>query len=148
MNFRRNIEQDEGGFQIAPMIDIVFIMLVFFVAISAMAQQEREIDVKPPVASSSSPIERKRHEIIINVKEDGTIVVNRMEWDLDKLRERLRLLSASGGADSSVMIRADALTAHQNVVSVIDACMDADMTLFSFITIEREDEITENAEGD
>ena len=137
MNFRKHLEEDEGGFQIAPMIDVVFIMLVFFAAIAAMERSEREMDVRPPVASRSSPLERKPHEIVINVRQDGTIVVNRMEWDIERLRDRLKRLAAWGGSDASVMIRADALTAHQNVVSVIDACMDADMTRFSFITVQR-----------
>jgi biopolymer transport protein ExbD len=141
MNFRRGIEESEGRFQLAPMIDIVFIVLVFFVVISAMEQREKEMEVRPPFARSGTAIERKRFEIIINVKEDGSIVVNRNEWGIQKLRERLQHLSAVGGSDASVMIRADALTAHQNVMSVADACVAAGMERLSFITVEHRKDV-------
>jgi len=140
MNFRKGIEPGDEGFQIAPMIDVVFIILVFFVTIAAMEENEKEIEIKPPRSASSAPIRRRTYEIVVNVKQDGTIIVNRNAWDLPTLRSRLKMLSSSGEIDSSVMIRADALTLHQNVVNVIDACMDADISRFSFITVEAQDE--------
>ena len=135
MNFRRQIEITEGQFQIAPMIDVVFIMLVFFTAIAAMRQSERELEIKPPPAAVSSPIERNVNDIIINIREDGAIIINRAEKSLDELHERLRLLRTTG-TDASVLIRADGRTMHRDVAAVIDACVSTGVKKFSFITVE------------
>jgi len=117
------------------MIDVVFIMLVFFTAIAAIRQGERELEIKPPTAAASRVIERNVNDIIINIREDGAIIINRAEKTPDELRERLRLLKAAG-TDASVLIRADGRTMHRDVAAVIDACVSAGVKKFSFITVE------------
>jgi len=138
MNFRKNVEEGDGMFQIAPMIDIVFIMLTFFVAVFGMQQTEREMEVRPPVSSSGTVVSRTPYDIVINVKQDGSLTVNRRVWTIAELRDRLQMLSSASGGQTTVLIRADALTIHQNVVTVMDACMSANINRFSFLTIEKD----------
>ena len=138
MNFRKSITEAEQQFQIAPMIDVIFVLLTFFVAVFGMQQNEREIEIKPPVSYSGSAVDRNPYDIMINVREDGTLIVNRKKWTLIELRDRLRMLSSSSNGETMVLIRADAMTVHQNVVNVIDACTGANINRFSFITVEQD----------
>lgn len=137
MNFRASLDEGDGQFQLAPMIDVVFIMLTFFVAIFGMQQSERELEVKPPLSYSGDAINRKLHDIVINIRQDGTIIVNRKQWDINELRRQLKLFAAASTGESSVLIRADGEALHQNVVAVMDACIEANMYRFSFITVEK-----------
>lgn len=138
MNFRRNIEEDDGAFQLAPMIDIVFIMLTFFVAIFGMQQNEREMEVKPPLSSSGTIVARNPYDIVVNIKQDGTLMVNRKVWPLSELQDRLRMIASATEGQCNVLIRADAMTFHQNVVNVMDACVGVGITRFSFVTVSRD----------
>ena len=74
MNFRKKRGATEPGFQIAPMIDVVFLLLCFFVTSQVFSQWETEIDIKLPTAESGNTPQRLPGEIIINVRADGTMV--------------------------------------------------------------------------
>ena len=137
MNFRKNSDEGDGQFQLAPMIDVVFIMLTFFVAVFGLHQMEKEMEINPPVSYSGAAVNRNPYDIVINVREDGTIIVNRQTLSLSELRRRLKMMPASSNSEATVLIRADGRTVHQNVVSVMDACLSANITRFAFITVEQ-----------
>ena len=82
---RRQFEQAEE-IQMAPLIDIVFITLVFFMSTGIYAGIEKEVDVTLPTASNAAPLERSRGEIYINLLKDGRIVLNNREMNLPSYR--------------------------------------------------------------
>lgn len=141
MNFRR-LEQKEMGFQIAPLINLVFLLLVFFVATQAYQAMEREQKIELPGAQASEPpgqrlLGNRPPEIIVNLTQDGRIIVNRAEWQIDKLRAHLKLLArVSGRVAPTVVIRADRRTEHESVVNVLDACVAANLRSVAFVTVE------------
>ena len=138
MTFRPANDEADASFQIAPMIDIVFLLLVFFIATTALRQWEREIQIGLPTAEHSTGIAKQPNDIIINVTREGRIIVFKREWELEKLRSRLSLYARAraGQAPPAVIIRADGETQHQNVVNVIEACVSANLRNISFVTIE------------
>jgi len=79
MNFRSRSKTVSMGFQLAPMIDIMFLLLCFFIAAQIYAQWETEIDITLPTAVSGDLPDRLPSEIIINIRSDGTTIVNRRE---------------------------------------------------------------------
>lgn len=119
----------EEQFQIAPMIDIVFILLIFFIATYAAAQNEKRLDVILPVAGSATDEVRTVQEIVVNLTANGEIYVNRQKMEPAQLRARLeRMMAFFRGQDGSVegepgvIIRAHADCAHKHVIAVMDIC--------------------------
>ena len=137
MNFRKRPGLQHPGFQIAPMIDVIFLLLCFFVASQIFSQWETEIDIKLPTARTGEAPDRLPGEVIINVIEDGTVMVNRQILDDDALGELLdRIVDLFPG--QPVLIRADKDTAYEHVIRVLDTCRSADIWNISFATTAEE----------
>lgn len=134
MNFHRKYKPEMPSFQIAPMIDIVFTMLFFFMVSQIFAQWETEIEVTLPTAQSGKVPARLPGEIMINILKDGTMVVNRQVLDEAKLASLLdRIVKLFPG--QPVLIRADRQTAYDHVIRVLDLCRRSDVWNISFATI-------------
>lgn len=133
MNFRKRGQADLPGFQLAPMIDIVFNLLCFFIVGQVFAQWEKEIDVKLPTAQSAAMLQRLEGEIIINVRKDGTMVINRQELDEAGLKAMLGRVAGMFNRQP-VLIRADKETPYQYIVRVLDVCRQVDIWNISFAT--------------
>lgn len=124
------------GFQLAPMIDVVFLLLIFFVVTQKFMLNEQDLKVKVPTApQSSEEASRAIDEIIINVREDenGEIVVtiDRELFSLDQLESRLRNM-ARLNPNQPVRIRGDAEARWQKIVDVIARCNAAGIWNVSF----------------
>ncbi|MEI6376405.1 MAG: biopolymer transporter ExbD, partial [bacterium] len=72
MNFRKRLQPEPRGFLIAPMVDILLVLLGFFMLTWSFSRQERELDVQMPSAGEAKEQRRSVGEVIINVKADGT----------------------------------------------------------------------------
>lgn len=133
MNFRRRYGAQNPGFQIAPMIDVIFLLLCFFMSSQIFSQWETEIDIKLPTAQTGEMLKRFPGEVIINIRKDGSIVVNRRSLDENGLAVLLgRIVKQFPG--QPVLIRADKQTAYENVVRVLDLCRQSDIWNISFAT--------------
>ena len=64
-------DESSGGIELTPMIDMVFLLLIFFLVATTFHQTEREMQIALPFASSSAPISSMLQEMIINVDKDG-----------------------------------------------------------------------------
>lgn len=133
MNFRKQIKPEAVGFQLAPMIDVVFLLLCFFITSQLFAQWETEIDITLPTAETGQVPERLPGEIIVNIRADGDIVVNARTLSRDQLGDMLgRVAELFPG--QPVLIRADRLTSYEHIVHVLDLCRQADIWNISFAT--------------
>ncbi len=135
MNFRKNAETEGGGVNaLTPMMDVVFLLLCFFVTSQIYAQWETEIDVKLPTAETGTMPERLPGEVIVNVLADGTAVVNGQTMGDTELRGLMnRLVQIYPG--QPVLLRADKGTAYEHVIRVLDMCRQADIWNISFATL-------------
>lgn len=133
MNFRSRLKPESMGFQMTPMIDVVFLLLCFFVTSQIFAQWEAEIDITLPTARTSEAPQRLPGEIIINIRANGEVVVNSRVLDGDALGSMLvRLAELFPG--QPVLIRADKAVAYEHVIAVLDRCRQADIWNISFAT--------------
>lgn len=121
------------GFQITPMLDVVFLLLCFFVTTSVYSQWENEVDVQLPTADTGKPTDRLPGEIIINVKGGGEIVVNERTLSPEELASRCAML-AKNFPGQPVVIRADKETRYEDFMKVLDVCRKADVYNISFAT--------------
>lgn len=134
MNFRKNQPTPQVTFQMAPMIDVMFLLLIFFMVVSVYAQWETKVGITLPTADSGMRIGRTEGEIIINVDKDGRIFVNDAEMALGHLESLLAKVAATYKAQP-VIIRADGATRHDKVVAVLDVCRKVDIWNVAFATL-------------
>ena len=138
MNFRRNSRSKAASVQMASLMDVIFLLLCFFVTSSVFSQWETEISIALPTAKSSTVPGRMPGEIILNVAADGNVTVNGQKLSLAEVTERLtRIAKLYPG--QPVVIRADKTTKYEALVNVIDACRTADVWNFSLATKDEED---------
>ncbi len=110
-----------AAIEMTPMIDIVFLLLIFFLVATTFREEEREMQVVLPFASSSAPISTMLKEFIVNVIEDGTIIVGGRRIDEAELRTMVRDAVAVN-PEQKVTVRGDRGTAYANIIQVLDTC--------------------------
>ena len=110
-----------ASIELTPIIDMVFLLLIFFLVATTFHQTEREMQVALPQAAFAGPISTSLREIIVNVDTDGNIIVSRRTispQDLQVLIEE----AVAANPDQKVTVRGDHRTAYANVVRVLDIC--------------------------
>lgn len=133
MNFRKQAVPEAAGFQIAPMVDIVFLLLIFFLVTWNFARHETELDVKVPTAKEGKESRRSVGEVIINVKNDGSIVINRKTVSAEELGGTLCKISELY-PDQAVVLRGDQSADYRHIVAVLDICRAANIWNVAFAT--------------
>mgnify|MGYP001249928153 CR=1 FL=1 len=134
MNFRRQMAERSPGFQMAPMVDIIFLLLIFFIASAVYSQWERKLEIVLPTARAAKEAPRFLGEAIINIDAEGKIFLNSIEYTPDRLLELLRQL-ATTFPDQPVVVRADRATRYADVIRVLDLCRQADIANLAFATL-------------
>ena len=110
--------------ELTPMIDMVFLLLIFFLVATTFHQTEREMQIALPVASSSAPISAILQELIVNVDVEGRIIVGGRRIDPDRLQSMVSEAVAVN-PQQKVTVRGDRRTAYANIVTVLDICKGA-----------------------
>ena len=123
---------------LTSMLDVIFLLLCFFVTASVFSQWESEISISLPSASSSETPSRLPGEVILNVARDGSVTVNARKLTLSDLGERLRKV-ADFYPGQPVVIRADRETSYDALVKVLDTCRVAGVWNFSLATVEEKE---------
>ena len=126
-------QPEPAAMQLAPMIDIVFLLLIFFIVTWQFSRSETELNVSVPTAEEGADLNRAKGEIIINVLPDGTIRVDSATMDLLQLHAKLASI-AKQFKNQPVRIRGDGQVAYQRIVEVIDTCQKAGIWNISFAT--------------
>ena len=133
MKFDDSARSRAPALALTSMLDVIFLLLCFFVTVSVCSQWESEISIQLPTAATGEQPERLPGEIIVNLAKDGTIRVNGTSLTLDDLQSRLAKISKFYPGQP-VIIRADRDTKYESLVAVIDSCRAADVWNFSLAT--------------
>jgi len=112
---------------LTPLIDVVFLLLIFFLVATEFAEQERELRVMLPEASEAQPLTSKPRELFINVDERGRYFVSGKTLTPDELHSALKMAWVNNPGRASVIIRADKRCPWQYVVAAINACLKANI---------------------
>lgn len=111
-------KQKDMGIDMGPLMDIVFILLIFFVVTSSFTR-ETGVDVTKPQAQSASQLEKEN--LLIAITREGTIHINERQVDLASLQDILKQ-SLAKTPDREAVIIADTGSETGVLVQVIDAC--------------------------
>ena len=137
MNFRRNLKSRAPTVQMTSLMDVVFLMLCFFVTSSVFSQWETEVAIALPTAKSATVPGRMPGEVILNLTPTGEVTVNGMRLSLEEVTSRLERI-AKLYPGQPVVIRADGKVAYEKLMALIDACRTADVWNFSLATQDNE----------
>ena len=129
-------EEGDIGFQIAPMVDVVFVLMLFFMASAGMQVAERELAVNLPAGSApgSAPAVTP---IIIEIGPEGTVSMNNLVYgqpgdkELKPLEDKLKELLAFGENDP-VIIRPNVETRHDRIIDVLNCATRAAVKNLTF----------------
>ncbi|MBK8179616.1 MAG: biopolymer transporter ExbD [Planctomycetes bacterium] len=121
MRIRDEDGVEEAEFSMAPMIDVVFQLLIFFMVSTTYATQEKELGVELPTARSGESAGGAPQEMVINVFRDGRVTLDGRAVEQGEL-DRVLAEAARANRATQVTIRGDRLTSHERIVSVMDAC--------------------------
>jgi len=126
-------EPEKADFPLAPMVDVVFLLLIFFIATMQYSQSERELNISVPVAEEGADARQTVGEIIINVRESGEVVVDKTMMDKKQLFGKLQRIAAVH-KNQAIRIRGDGKVEYQKIVEIIDVCQKAGIPNISFAT--------------
>jgi biopolymer transport protein ExbD len=133
MNLRSRAPLPHPGIQLAPLVDVLLLLLIFFLLTWNAARNENELDVKVPKASAAKETTMALGPAVVNVKADGSVVVNRRPMNAAELTELLKNL-VKLDAEQAVIIRGDEAGAYKNIINVLNICTQAGVTNVAFAT--------------
>ena len=119
---------------LTPLIDVVFLLLIFFLVTSEFEDEERRLDIVLPTATSAEPMIAKVREIVIDVDAGGTLFLSGQPTSLDTLGDLLTRAVANNPTQQEVIIRADRGVSFQPVVDVMDVCNRTGVEKYSVTT--------------
>ena len=118
---------EQPSLNLTSMIDVVFLLIIFFMVGTKFTELERQVGLEVPEVSEVKTLTPAPERRVINVFNDGHIELDREVVTLDELVRRLA--QARGEyADLGVLVRGDAEGTFQNVASVLGACREAGVT--------------------
>ena len=130
-------EDGDMGFQIAPMVDVVFVLLLFFMASAGSQIVEKELTINlPSGAKSGSGVPNT--PIIIDISPAGEVTMNNQGFgnakdkDLVQLKEWLKNSVTEFGGNDPVIIRPNPETRQERIVDVLNACAYAGVKNLTF----------------
>jgi biopolymer transport protein ExbD len=115
--FQSKVDVDESGVDITPMIDVVFIMLIFFI-VTATFIKEAGIDVDKPEAATA--VVQEKASILVAIDAEDRVWINRRQVDVRAVRSIIERLHAEN-PKGTVVIQADSNSRNEMLVKVMDA---------------------------
>ncbi len=125
-----------SSLSITPLIDVVFLLLIFFLVATRFAEEEREIDIELPTASQSLPLMAEPQEMFINIDGQGRYFVEGEFRQPEALEQLLRQAAANNPLTQTVIIRADKTADWQHVLTAVDLCIKTGIYNYTAMTDE------------
>jgi biopolymer transport protein ExbD len=132
---------EQGGVPIAPMIDVVFLLLIYFMVASTLEQQEADLSFQlPGTVEQTEPLDLP-DEQIIEIRPDGQVVINDYAYDAPEVSQlnelaamlsRFREASSANKVEAIVTISPADAVPHAQIVKVMDACSLARIEAVNF----------------
>jgi biopolymer transport protein ExbD len=111
---------DDFAINLTPMLDVVFNLLLFFLAATTFAREEVAMDLRLPQARSGAE-SKGGHQLVVNVFADGRLQVDGRVVTLEALRQKLQA-AAARDKEQGVLVRGDRQAQFGIGLQVLDAC--------------------------
>ncbi|MCB9921916.1 MAG: biopolymer transporter ExbD [Planctomycetaceae bacterium] len=133
------LRSGEVGFNMTPMIDVVFLLIIFFLVSSHLAKQEAQMELPLPVADSGEEPNDELRRVTLNVTSDGTMLLAGRRIDRDELKQRLKEARNEHGDDVEIRIRGDRSVPYSSVSPIMLSCARAGIWKVTFGVYRSED---------
>ena len=110
-------EEEQENIDLTPMLDVVFIMLIFFI-VTASFVKEAGIDVNRPEAATA--VKKERASILVAISDKGEVWINKRRVDIRAVQANIERLKAEN-PQGSVVIQADKKATTDTLIKVMDA---------------------------
>lgn len=121
------------GFNMTPMIDITFLLVVFFLVASHWSRQETDVELNLPTAQSGrEALDDETPRVTVNVLASGTTMLGGQIVEREELASRLRVENARHDGRLEVRLRADRNTPFAQVEPVLKTCTEAGIQRANF----------------
>lgn len=137
MKVPRRERQSGARFNITPLIDVVFNLVIFFLVATHFAHREEVEAVELPVAANPGDPPEVPRRLTVTVRDDGTMSVKGRVIDVIEVEHLIRSDTTERSADYEVRIRADQNVPYQHVEPILLACLRAGVTKIGFAVTER-----------
>ncbi|MGA3169420.1 MAG: biopolymer transporter ExbD [Chthoniobacteraceae bacterium] len=130
-------EDGDVGFQIAPMVDVVFVLMLFFMASAGVQVVEKELSMNLP-SGVGKPSDVPTTPIIVDISADGQVTMNGQPYgasddkNLQALRDFFTQSIAQFGDKNPVIVRPSPETTHERIMDVLNAAAAARVTKLTF----------------
>jgi biopolymer transport protein ExbD len=116
-------ESDMQGMNLTPLIDVVFLLLIFFLVATRFDQEEKELSIRIPDVYKARPISAGPQELVVNINANGEYIVLGKTIDERELRTMIGSLTTKNPADmSTVQVRTDMETKVRFAMAVVGMC--------------------------
>ncbi len=126
-------EDRDEAINLTPMIDVVFLLLIFFLAATTFAREEVALDLRLPEAKSGQPGTAGK-QLVVNVFADGHLSVEGRSVTMEALRQKLAA-AAARDREQQVLVRGDQQAQFGVGLQVLDACRLAKITKVDFAAL-------------
>ncbi|MEX0818333.1 MAG: biopolymer transporter ExbD [Pirellulaceae bacterium] len=133
------LRRGEVGFNMTPMIDVVFLLIIFFLVSSHLAKQEAHMELPLPVADSGEEPNDEARRLTLNVTADGSMLLAGRRLDRDELKQRLALARDEHGQDVEIRIRGDRNVPYSAISPIMLSCARAGIWKVTFGVYRSED---------
>jgi len=116
--------EEEASINMTPLIDMVFLLLIFFLVATTFAQAEKDQSVNLPGSDSPKPLSAPPNDVIVNITRQGAVRVGGRAYSLTELTGLFADL-AKNQKDRDVLIRADKDSRHEHFARVVDLAYKA-----------------------
>ena len=129
-------EDGDLGFQIAPMVDVVFVLMLFFMACAGSQVVESQLNINLPAGQGSG--QPGKTPIIIDISSDGLVSINNQSYgqpndkNLTALYDWLKNTIETFGSEDPVIIRPSPDAKHERIIQVLNAADKAQVKNLSF----------------
>ena len=118
---------EQPSLNLTPMIDVVFLLIIFFMVATSFAELERDIELELPEVASASALTAAPKQRVVSVQAEGQIRLDGEDVTLGQLTQKLTA-ARHEYPELSVVIRGDAACAFQHVAASLAACKEANIS--------------------
>ena len=140
MRVPSNLSRGSLGFNMTPMIDVVFLLIIFFLVSSHLARQETQLELDLPDAASGRPAEQDEvRRVVVNVlqqgRPEGRIQVGGEVMDTDQLSRLIRYESQQAEGQLELRIRSDRRVPYRVIEPILLACQGVGVWNVTFAVV-------------
>ena len=123
-----------GSLSITPLIDVVFLLLIFFLVSSRFAEEERELELNLPSVSEALPATAQPNELVVNIDQEGRFFIDGSFRPEEQVEQIMRRAQSNNPLTQAVVIRADKKTDWDRVALAMNICKKVGINDYTAIT--------------